>query len=133
MTREEYDALLKQREEIKTKFDALSADICMILEGIGLPNDWEAKIYDITNGIARIGYLKRRSHGSCCPDDWDSTEIPAHWIFGGDWKTEHAQRKAEEDRLAAEKEAADTERERQEQERRDKEEFERLKAKFEGA
>lgn len=132
MTREEYDALLAQKKAIADRLDEFSRHICQILTGIGLHNAGKARIDGIENGVAEIHYLERRAHASCCGDEWEDTKIPAHWIFGGDWQTEHATQKAEEERLAAEKEAADAERERLEQEQRDKEEFERLKGKYEG-
>jgi hypothetical protein len=130
MTREEYDALVAQKDSVERQFETLALDICKILKGIGLRNSGEAKITDISGGMASINYLKRASHGSCCGEDWDSTTIPAHWIFGGDWETEHAKQKAEEERLSAEKEAAEKAEALLDEERRDREEFERLKSKF---
>lgn len=138
MTREEYDALLAQKKATSDRLDEFSRHISQILTGIGLGNDGKAEITSIEDGVADIYYLRRAGHGSCCGDDWESTnwestKIPAHWLFGGDWRAEHAKQKADEERLDADKKAADAERERLEQERRDKEEFDRLKAKFEGA
>lgn len=130
MTREEYDALMKRKEAVEFELERFSLHICKVLEGVGYHNDGQASISQIIDGTAHISYLERAAHASCCGDDWESAEIPAHWLFGGDWKAERvagvaAVEKAEKDRLEAEEKA-----EREAQEARDKVEFERLKAKF---
>lgn len=130
MTKEEYDALIKKKQEVKDSFKQLSNDICVVLKGIGIVVDGKAEITSIEDGVAHINYIERRAHASCCGDNWESTQIPAIWIFGGNWKAEHAAKKAEEARIETQKELNEAAEEKLAQEKRDIEEFERLKEKF---
>ncbi len=132
MKRAEYEAMIKQREEIDLALERFGWIVEEILDGMGIKNAGEVKVVSLEGEMAHVKYLEPGCHGSCCGKSYEYVDIPATWVFGEvDWKAEHARNQAAiADRLDRERRAAD-EAERLAQEERDREEFERLKNKFE--
>lgn len=128
MTREEFGDLLKRRQAIRSEVEKFEAHVCYVLSQVGHPNDDRAKVADmeIVDGVASIYYLERRAHASCCGDDWETAKIPAHWIFGGDWKAEHAAKVAAAEQAEKDEVLAQERADKEAQEAHDKAEFERL-------
>jgi hypothetical protein len=134
VNREEYEALIKQREEIGLKLEQLGWHACAILDALGISNDGEAKVFGIEGDRVEIRYLKPGCHGSCCGKDYGYKKFSVSWLFSENGPAlakaayEEGIRTAKE--IEAKRLVAEAEAERIAQEQRDREEFERLKTKF---
>jgi hypothetical protein len=131
MTRDEYDALILQKEEIKRKLDELSRSAGEIIKAMEIPNRGGFSL-SVDGERATIQFRGPGCQSSCCGPSYEEKEVPATWVFGADWRSELQRQKEQAEKWLAEKEAQEADQERLDNERRDAEEFERLKAKYEG-
>lgn len=129
MTREEYEALLKQKADLESKLGLLDDVAWEILQAKGIKHHGEVTFRRIQDGFAIIRY--REPGCSCCPSS-ETVAVPEAWMFGADFNAEIKRLSDEEARLEAEKELREAAEEKLAQEQRDIEEFDRLKVKFGG-
>ncbi len=128
MTRDEYEKMLSEREQLDRELEMVNYDAAIIVEVLGFPNDGVTSIR-LNSDTADVYYKKPSC--SCCRGDTSMVEFPAFWLF-----TESGPDLARAYRAEKKKEADEAMKQKliQDEEAKlafEKEEFMRLKAKYE--